>query len=174
MFKIKIQDFSHYKYEKQIPYSIRYELSPDADFSGFKIHESRFSCLKTAHKVAADLSRYLTDSYFFLDLVYSKIKQLEYSYNLKPEYLCKDLSHFEIVRSNLLKTACTKDFAYNHIAALKSFIYALKDWCFIISESFKNQANAIYHLLEDFQISFINTYRSASENSENKQLKIFI
>jgi len=175
MFKIQIADFSYNKREKAAPYAIRYELIPDIS-KGVEnkiIHESRFSNLRKARKVADTLSQYLQSSAEFLDLVYTKLKQIEISVNDLPKQLRVDFNRVEKHRSNMLIQSLVTLPAHEHISNILQFCTVLKYWCFAISKDFRNKANQLFAMLLNFEESFINAYRSAEQLTETKQLKLF-
>lgn len=176
MFKIQIYEVLLKNNEATPPYVIRYELVPDISKGAFNhfIHQSEYKSLAKAKRVAGDLSIYLSDSYMFLDLVYTKLKQLEITLNQSEKYLRIDFNKVENVRVNLLKNSQKSLFAYDHIDNIKRFLSSLKYWCFAISKNYTTAANQLFRMLLDFESAFVNGYRSAEILSNNNQLKFFL
>ena len=177
MFKIKIENVPAYRKAENIqPYLIRYELIPDNSKNAWVpvYHQSTFTSYRKALKVAADLSIYLNDAFIFLDLVYTKLKQLEISVCQDVKYLKIDFNRVERGRISLLKGAGLELPAYKHIENLKEFLGSLKYWCFAICEKYTSVANQLFKFLLDFEEGFVNGYRSAQMLSEKHSLKLFI
>lgn len=175
-FKIKIEDLSRYKSEKKIPYSIRYELLPDntKGIGNVIIHESKFSNLTKAQRVADDLSRFLAECHLYLDLVYTKLKQLEIGVNLKAADYDYNYQQLELLRIQVLKNSHKVLFAYEHIAYLLGFLHALKGFCFTIDKGYYSLVNGVFEQLQSFESFFVNSYRSAKLLSEKNELKLFL
>lgn len=174
MFQIKIEDQSHYKNEKY-PYQILYEQTPDISKGSDKlvIHQSRFSNLKKAQKVANDLSNFLDESFMFLDLIYTKLKQLEIADVSQDLYLNIDFNSIEESRLIVFKSRGYVFPAYVHIRNLDIFLQNLKYWCFNISKQYYSTANKLFQLVLSFEEHFKNTYRSSEILSKSHNLKMF-
>ena len=174
MFQIKIEDQSHYKNEK-FPYQILYEQAPDISKGSGKlvIHQSRFSNLKKAQKVANDLSNFLDESFIFLDLIYTKLKQLEICDVSENQYLKIDFNSIEKSRILLFKTRSLFRPAYTHISNIDSFIQHLKYWCFNVSKQYYTTADKLFQFLLSFEEHFKNSYRSAQILSDSKKFSMF-
>lgn len=175
LFKIKLADYSHYKFDKKEPYILRYEWVPDIS-KGIQnqiIHQSSFSNLRNAQKVADDLSKLLADAYLYLDLVFTKLKQLEVSIKITEKYLQLDFNELEKVRIQLLKNSLKTKKAYEHIEVFDNYINLLKKFCFNISRDYYSIANQIFQQLISFEEHFINLYRSSKILSEKNQLRLF-
>ena len=174
MFQIKIEDQSHYKNEK-FPYQILYEQTPDISKGSDKlvIHQSRFSNLKKAQKVANDLSKFLDEAFVFVDLIYTKLKQLEICDVEQNRYLKIDFNTIEKSRIHLFKSRSLSLPAYTHISNIDSFIQNLKYWCFNISKQYYSTANKLFQFLLSFEQHFKNTYRSSQILSNSHNLKMF-
>ena len=174
MFQIKIEDQSHYKNEK-FPYQILYEQTPDISKGSDKlvIHQSRFSNLKKAQKVANDLSKFLDEAFVFVDLIYTKLKQLEICDVEQNRYLKIDFNTIEKSRIHLFKSRSLSLPAYTHISNIDSFIQCLKYWCFNIPRGYYSTANKLFQLLLSFEEHFKNTYRSSEILSDSKKLSMF-
>ena len=176
MFKIEIEDLRRYEAKMKAPYYLRYELNPDITKGSEKLiyHGSAFSSLRSAQSVAGKLSEYFTDCYFLLDLIYTKLKQLEIAVKDVPKYLKVDFNRIEKSRCDLLKNSQKTLQAWAHINAIKDFTNNLKYWCFSVSKEFSAAANNLFRILLDFEAHFINTYRSAKILVECNQLKMFL
>ena len=174
MFQIKIEDQSHYKNEK-FPYQILYEQTPDISKGSDKIviHQSRFSNLKKAQKVANDLSNFLDESFMFLDLIYTKLKQLEIADVSQDLYLKIDFNSIEKSRLIVFKSRSLAFPAYVHIRNLDIFLQNLKYWCFNISKQYYSTANKLFQFLLSFEEHFKNSYRSAQILSDSKKFSMF-
>lgn len=175
MFSIKISDQSRYKDESQ-PYVIRYELIPDITkgVNNKIIHESRFTNCKKAEKVASDLSNFLDESFHFLELIYTKLKQLELAVITDKKYLLLDFNEIENARIYLIQTRVKQREAHDHITSLRRFLNLLKQWCFNIKKCYRDLANSTFQMLLSFELHFKNSYRSAKLLSETDSLKLFL
>lgn len=175
MFKIKISDLSVYE-NQPFPYQIVYETAPDISkgCKNLTYHESNFKTQKAALAVADDLTKFLDESFTFLELIYLRLKQLELTVNQSKEYLKINLLDIEKTRIVVLKEQTKQLFAHEHISNLLQYHSHLKYWCFAITKEYYTTANKLYQLLESFETHFINSYRSAQILSENKTLKLFI
>lgn len=175
LFKVEIANWSHYKYDKKRPYLIRYETTPDISkgHGNMIFHQSRFSSLNKARKVADDLSKFFTDCYLYLDLVYTKLKQLEIAVNISEKYLQLDFNDLEKSRVKLLNNSVGQIEAYKHIDDFNYHISLLKKFCFNISKEYYSTANLIFQQLLSFEDHFRNLYRSAQQLSETNSLRLF-
>lgn len=176
MFKIEIEKRTLLKGENYPLYFIRYELVPDIS-KGVEnriIHEANYKNLQIARKNAEILSNYLSEINLILDLVYTKLKQIEVSLNQTNSYLRIDFNKIEKSRIHLLVKSSLILPAYIHIDNLIKFLNNLKYWCFAISKDFYTAANQLFKMLLNVEESFVNNYRSAQILSEKNQLKIFL
>ena len=176
MFKIEIEKRHLVYHQNDSPYFIRYELIPDISKGVYNriIHEANYTNLQLALKDASKLSEYITEISVVLDLIYTKIKQIEISINQSAKYLKIDFNRVEQARITLLITSSVTLPAHIHISNIMSFINSLKYWCFAICKNYQTIANQLFKMLLELEQSFINTYRSAQMLNESNQLKLFL
>ena len=174
MFPIKIH--SEKDVNGKFIHTIRYELTPDLTKGLNKIivHQSQFSNLVKAKIVSHQLSQFLIDSYYFLDLIYTKLSQLEISLNQSEKYLKIDFNKIQEYRIKCVSDSQTQHFAYYHINNIKDFLAGLKYWCFMISKNYYHVYNRLFKLLLYFEEMFIKTYRSSQILSADNKLKFFL
>lgn len=176
MFKIEIQKRRRLNGENDAPYFIRYEILPDISKGAFNrvMHEANYRNLQLAIKDAGKLSDYLAEISVVLDLVYTKLKQIDVCLNQCDKYLKIDFNRVENDRIKLLRDSQKTLFAYDHIKNITLFLNSLKYWCFAISKDYQNTANQLFKMLLNVEESFVNNYRSAQILNSKNHLKIFL
>lgn len=178
MFKIKINDLSRQHFSTRVvePYEIRFELNPDFCDTLKKTiyYETHFSSLRQAKEFTAQLEKFLEDSFFFIDLIYHRINSLGvYNHTSKIEgktyhdfYVKCQTARAEILSLNF------PNYTYSIVESIQFYINSLIALIFFYKDTFKHEANKIYHLLEDFKSYFIRNVRSSRELYNNDNLRL--
>lgn len=182
MFKISyhdsFNDSSKYKIKSE-RFRVRYELVPD--FKGFEnitIHEAVFSSRVECVQFCRQLAIYFEDVFYQLEIYHLRLSMLQ-SQILNFDSVDLDITQkIKIANGNnsdIKKIMSSKKEykAYQIIGQLLNYLDNLKILTVSISQKYRYDANKIFSLLSDLEISFINSYRSGKILFEENNLKLF-
>lgn len=176
MFKIliEVKELNNKIKEKE-PYYILVERCPLIEAVDGKtvFYQSNYSSKQKAKIAAAQIEKYFENSFFFLDLIYSKIKQLELTELVNQNFNKSLFSVFENSRIDLILSSKKEMYAWAHIDCFLIHIRNLKKMCFAVSSYYSPYSNSLFDFLVEFEKSFIRTYRSFGILNEGGQLQFF-
>ncbi|SEF62462.1 hypothetical protein SAMN05421847_0482 [Halpernia humi] len=177
MYKILIEcERENNKIKSKEPYFILVERVPLLESVNGKTlwYQTNFSSRKKAKSCALQIEKYLDNSFIFLDLIYTKIKQLEF---IEVETLIFNkniLAQMELSRIALISSSKSPNYAWYFIEKFNEYIKALKRVCFIVDSKYFKLASSLWDFLIEFEASFIRTYRSFGVLSNGGQLQFFL
>lgn len=176
MFKIKINDLNRDNIVRDSlePYQIRFELVPEFCETLRKTiyHETNFSSIKQAQEFTRLLSQFFEDSFFFVDLIYHRINSLGvYNHTLKIEQKTYHDYYVKLQKNRGFVLSLNEPaYCYEIFTAIQNYINSLIGIIFFYKDTFKAEANKIYHLLEQFKGYFIRNVRASRELYNNDNL----